>query len=355
MKRESLLFGPFAEALPNFQHVDVAGKPTTRVDFSEPVEGLEAPWGMAQLTFFADRKRVATPTAQHGRPAGLRPRQSGPGHLSAAARFPRHHLHQAAAGRLNPTAPPCTNRSPARGWPAPRRRCGPFWTRCIRICGAPAPVPAELRCDPPDDVRRRIAARVDLQSERGRQRDRRQALGRHRLQFPVRAGTIGNTHFLAIPVNARATDAARRWWPISCCRRGAGPQGRHRHWGDPTVLAHRQAPPRSTGPASAPSPCRARSSSRCPRSRSRMAAGSTRWRKNGCGATADAPAAAGAVNVGRGGAGEQHLAAGRGAPHMQRLPSDMPGAIGAETHFLGLTEPELSHCRFTATALADSL
>ena len=32
MKSESLLFGPFAESLPSFQYVDVAGKPTTRLD-----------------------------------------------------------------------------------------------------------------------------------------------------------------------------------------------------------------------------------------------------------------------------------------------------------------------------------
>ncbi|MEO8117705.1 MAG: ABC transporter substrate-binding protein, partial [Rhodoferax sp.] len=61
MKREALLFGPFAESLPNFAYVDLQGKPTTRIDFSEPVEGLEAPWGMAQLTFFADAKRVPNP------------------------------------------------------------------------------------------------------------------------------------------------------------------------------------------------------------------------------------------------------------------------------------------------------
>ena len=51
MKREGLLFGPFAEALPSFANVDVKGKPTTRIDFSEPVDGMEAAWGMAQLTF----------------------------------------------------------------------------------------------------------------------------------------------------------------------------------------------------------------------------------------------------------------------------------------------------------------
>ncbi|MEI8171838.1 MAG: ABC transporter substrate-binding protein, partial [Rhodoferax sp.] len=61
MKREKLLFGPFAETLPSFAYVDVKGKPTTRIDFSEPVDGLEAPWGMAQLTFFADSKRVPSP------------------------------------------------------------------------------------------------------------------------------------------------------------------------------------------------------------------------------------------------------------------------------------------------------
>jgi ABC-type uncharacterized transport system YnjBCD substrate-binding protein len=38
MKREGLLFGPFAEGLPGYTLVDVQGKPTTRLDFSEPVE-----------------------------------------------------------------------------------------------------------------------------------------------------------------------------------------------------------------------------------------------------------------------------------------------------------------------------
>jgi putative thiamine transport system substrate-binding protein len=40
MKREGLLFGPFAESLPNWPLVDVAGKPATRMDFTEATEGL---------------------------------------------------------------------------------------------------------------------------------------------------------------------------------------------------------------------------------------------------------------------------------------------------------------------------
>ena len=51
LKREALLFGPFAEALPSYAYVDSAGKPTTRIDLSDPVLGIVAPWGMAPLTF----------------------------------------------------------------------------------------------------------------------------------------------------------------------------------------------------------------------------------------------------------------------------------------------------------------
>lgn len=61
MKAKDLLFGPFAEDLPNFSHVDVEGKPTTVLDFTVPTEGLEAPWGMAQFVFFHDTASVAEP------------------------------------------------------------------------------------------------------------------------------------------------------------------------------------------------------------------------------------------------------------------------------------------------------
>jgi putative thiamine transport system substrate-binding protein len=61
LKRQDLLFGPFAESLPNFQHVDTAGKPTTLVDFTIPTEGFEAPWGMAQFVFLHDTASVPEP------------------------------------------------------------------------------------------------------------------------------------------------------------------------------------------------------------------------------------------------------------------------------------------------------
>jgi putative thiamine transport system substrate-binding protein len=61
LKQQDLLFGPFAESLPNFQHVDTAGKPTTLNDFTIPTEGYEAPWGMAQFVFLHDSAAVPQP------------------------------------------------------------------------------------------------------------------------------------------------------------------------------------------------------------------------------------------------------------------------------------------------------
>jgi len=61
LKRQDLLFGPFAPSLPNFRHVDTQGKPTTLVDFTIPTEGLEAPWGMAQFVFIHDAEAVPEP------------------------------------------------------------------------------------------------------------------------------------------------------------------------------------------------------------------------------------------------------------------------------------------------------
>lgn len=61
MKANGLLFGPWAEDLPNYRYVDVEGKPTVTLDFTVPVEGLEAPWGMAQIVFYYDAAHVAEP------------------------------------------------------------------------------------------------------------------------------------------------------------------------------------------------------------------------------------------------------------------------------------------------------
>jgi putative thiamine transport system substrate-binding protein len=66
MKAQGLLFGPFAESLPNWAMVDVAGKPAVVTDFTLPTEGFESPWAMAQLVFEYDTARLPEPPRSLG-------------------------------------------------------------------------------------------------------------------------------------------------------------------------------------------------------------------------------------------------------------------------------------------------
>jgi putative thiamine transport system substrate-binding protein len=62
MKEQGLLIDSnWAEKLPNYQYADIEGKPTLTYDFTVPVEGQESPWGMAQLTFYYDSEILAEP------------------------------------------------------------------------------------------------------------------------------------------------------------------------------------------------------------------------------------------------------------------------------------------------------
>ncbi|GAA0288716.1 ABC transporter substrate-binding protein [Rhodovulum strictum] len=61
MKEAGLLFGPWAEDLPNWSYVDVDGKPAVTADFTVPTEGMESPWAMAQVVFYHDTARLPDP------------------------------------------------------------------------------------------------------------------------------------------------------------------------------------------------------------------------------------------------------------------------------------------------------
>ena len=61
MKEQGLLFGPFAEDLPNWPLVDTDANPAVLIDFTLPVEGFASPWAMFQMVFEYDSAVVADP------------------------------------------------------------------------------------------------------------------------------------------------------------------------------------------------------------------------------------------------------------------------------------------------------
>jgi len=66
MKARGLLFGPFAETLPNFALIDTMANPATVTDFTLATEGYESPWAMARLVFEHDTARLASPPRSIG-------------------------------------------------------------------------------------------------------------------------------------------------------------------------------------------------------------------------------------------------------------------------------------------------
>jgi len=64
-KKNNLLYGPFADRLPNQKLVDWT-RPSVHNDFGEPVQGLESPWGSAQVVMIYDSARIPHPPQTMG-------------------------------------------------------------------------------------------------------------------------------------------------------------------------------------------------------------------------------------------------------------------------------------------------
>jgi putative thiamine transport system substrate-binding protein len=62
LKDAGLLYAPdgegWAHRLPNWELVDVAGNPSLTTDFTVPVEGFQAPWGTVQFSFYYDSEEI---------------------------------------------------------------------------------------------------------------------------------------------------------------------------------------------------------------------------------------------------------------------------------------------------------
>lgn len=61
LKENKYLFGPYTQLLPNFAFVDIETKPTTIIDFGVPTDGYESPWGMSQFVMLYDSAKIPNP------------------------------------------------------------------------------------------------------------------------------------------------------------------------------------------------------------------------------------------------------------------------------------------------------
>ena len=238
MKRSGLLFGPFAERLPNAKYVDVLGKPTTRIDFGEPVDGMEAPWGMAQLTFFADRRRVPEPP--RSAPALLAWLRANPGRFTYP-KLPQFHgttFVKQLLVELNPKDDAVNQPVDAV---ALERTLKPVWAW---LDEARPLLWRQGRSFPANDAElarllgdQELAIALTFNPNAAANLVASKALPDTVYAWQHEGGTLGNTHFVAIPFNARARAGAQVVADFLLSPLAQARKADVAVWGDPTVLA----------------------------------------------------------------------------------------------------------------------
>jgi len=238
MKQNDLLFGPFTERLPNFQLVDFKNKPTTLVDFTVPVEGLEAPWGMAKFNFIYDSARLAEPPA------------SSQALLDWAASAPGRFTYPAPPDFLGSTflkqvlielAPdPTVLQAPVGDEASFAAVTAPLWQylealtphlwRGGAIYPASGPAQRQLLDDGEVDVT------LSFYPSEASALIADGLLPETARTFVFERGTIGNTHFVAIPYNARAKEGAMAVANFLMSPEAQAHKQNPEVWGDDTVL-----------------------------------------------------------------------------------------------------------------------
>ena len=244
MKREGLLFGPFADKLPSYALVDTQGKPTTRIDFSEPVDGMEAPWGMAQLTFMVDSKRVPSPPKSLAELLAFA--KANPGRVTYP-RPPDFHgttflkqvlvdVNTDRAALYKPVTPEAFAKATAPLWTTLDALHPHLWRAgkqfaqnagAIRQMMADGELALAITFNPNDAANEIAAGRLPASV----------------VSYQFSSGTIGNTHFVAIPVNARAKEGAQVFANFLLSAEAQARKADIGIWGDPTVLALDKLPP----------------------------------------------------------------------------------------------------------------
>lgn len=243
LRNAGLLHGPWADDVPNAQWIDRLGNPTTVTDVTLPTAGYELAWGTSRYTFFYDSARIKAPPADAA--ALLAWARAHPGRftypqppqfhgtsflkqLLLTMQPDRARFQRPAGADFDATTQPLWQWLDA-AHPAMWRQGRSF----------PASGPAQRRLLGDGEVDWAMAFNSAEAS-------RSIASG----EFPAsirslrfRAGALANSHFLAIPYNARAIAGAKVAANFLLSAEAQARKSDESQWGDATVLAVDRLPP----------------------------------------------------------------------------------------------------------------
>lgn len=235
MKNNDLLYGPFVETLPNWQYVN-ASLPIDS-DFSEPTDGLEAPWGVGQLVFIYDHQKLNNPP------------QSFAELLSYAKAFPNRITYPRppefhGTSFLKALLIELTNNDAALSKPVDAQSfaliTAPLWHYLDELhavawrAGKQFPSGSSEMIQLLDDDQIDLALTFNPNAVYSAQASGK--LAKTTRSHAMQAGALSNIHFLAIPWNATAKEGALVAINFLMSPEAQSRKGDMNVWGDPSVL-----------------------------------------------------------------------------------------------------------------------
>ena len=237
LKERGLLYGPITSQLPHFALVDTLNKPTTVLDFTVPTDGFESPWGMAQVVFFADSARESHPPRTLADLAGWA--KAHPGRFTYPAppdfsgtTFLKQALLDLTEDRSAVYAPMREEdfaRVTAPLWRFIDALHPSLWRKGT-VFPANYPAMRQLMNDGELDVA------FSLNPAEAAVAISKKLLPATVRSFVLDGGTIGNTHFVAVPASAAAKEGALVVADFLLSPEAQGRKANPELWGDPTVL-----------------------------------------------------------------------------------------------------------------------
>ncbi|WP_419903984.1 ABC transporter substrate-binding protein [Kiloniella sp.] len=239
MKKNGLLFGPFTNQLPNYLLVDTENKATTTMDFTIPVDGMEAPWGMAKFNFIYDSARIkSTP-------------KSIADFLEWSEKYPGSYTYPSPPDFLGSTflkqallelaADPTILRSKVRKSSTFKEATAPLWAYLDKLHpnlwrgGRQFPVSSAAQQQLLDDGE--VNIQLSFNPGSASSLIKSGELSPSVRTFVFEKGTIGNTHFVAIPYNSSSKEAAMVAADFLMSPKAQARKQDPEFWGDDTVLA----------------------------------------------------------------------------------------------------------------------
>ncbi|OEF25373.1 ABC transporter substrate-binding protein [Vibrio rumoiensis] len=235
MKNNQLLFGPFVETLPNWQKVDKT-LPVDN-DFSEPTNGLEAPWGVGQLVYIHDVKKLPSPP--NSAKALLEYAQAHPGRITYP-KPPQFH----GTSFLKALLIELTNNDPALAQPVDPRTFDkitqPLWVYLDALKPLTWQQGKQFPTSQPELIQLLDDDQIDIAiTFNPNEVFSAQASGKladTTASYAWKNGALSNIHFLAIPWNANAKEGAMVVTNFLLSPEAQSKKGDINVWGDPSVL-----------------------------------------------------------------------------------------------------------------------